>query len=606
MKLDPNLRFIWRDLMSERGRYFAYGTALTVFLGAAVEIAAPYGLGVIVDALHSQGFGMLQQGLAVFLGLEALGAIIGWFRMRVRERLFQENFWHLPMQLTRRYLARPLGMLTNEDSEIDGGGVESLKDKVWNIIGIHIFSVFPNYSLALFAVGACTYVHPLAGLFALFYAGLDTAIGQKQNRYIQKRMRPIVDEFRRWDRRIREWWNAVPLIKQNGGEEKIISQVKADILPTLAADDAVWRLFFPWAVLGRRAFGQVMATVLYSAVGYAVIKGAVPVADFVLLLFSFEKIRVVLWEINDQSRELGYLMASVTKYREVLETPVPFHYGVGAEFIGTEIGVSFEKVSLTLGEGGEERQILRDVSFTIEPGERIGIVGPSGAGKSQLINLIMRGMDPQKGIVRINKYNLRDLSLMSYLRFCGIIPQKSDLFEDSVRGNVMFGVSERDWERVIHDPKVDEQVWAALRKAGLNFGDRLTVGLDTKVGYKGMRLSGGQQARMRIADAHFKLAGHEADRPRLVIADEPTAALDSLSEMAVMEHLTEALPRGTTMLMIAHRLSTVAGMDRIMFVKPLSTLKPSEPQVVIYPSLKALYEAEALFREMADAQNFRP
>ncbi len=592
--------------MSAGGRRYAYGTALAVFLGAAIEIAVPYGLGVIVDALQGKEFSLLVQGLVIFLGLETIGAIIGWFRMRVRERLFQDNFWHLPMQLTKRYLSRPLGLLTSQDSEIDGGGVESLKEKVWNIIGIHIFSIFPNYSLALFAVGACCYVHPLAGLFALVYTGLDTVIGQKQNRYIQKRMQPIVDEFRRWDRRIREWWNAVPLIKQNGGEKKIITQVKSDILPTLAKDDAVWRLFFPWAVLGRRTFGQLMAVMLYSLAGYGVIEGGVSVADFVLLLFSFEKIRIVLWEINDQSRELGYLMASVTKYREVLETPVLFRYDEGRKFADSNIGISFEQVSLMLGEAGEERYILRDVSFVIKPGERIGIVGPSGAGKSQLINLIMRSMDPQKGIVRINEHDLRDLSLESYLRFCGIIPQKSDLFEDTIRGNVMFGVSSYDWERVRQEPLLDSYVFEALRKAGLDLGNRLVKGLDTQVGYKGMRLSGGQQARVRIADMHFKLAGHEKNRPRLVIADEPTAALDSLSELTVMEHLTEALPEGTTMLMIAHRLSTVAGMDRIMFVKPMATLTEDEPQVVIYPSLSALYEAEALFREMADAQNFRP
>ena len=592
--------------MSPQGRKLAKVTASLVLLGSALDVAAPYGLALIMGSLASKDVEGLLLGLLVYGGIEAIGNVNGWFRMRVRERMIQDNFWHIPSQLTRRYFVRPLGMLTSEDSEIDGGGVESVKDKVWNIINLYLYTFVPNIGLATFAIGALWYVSGWVGLYALAYCLIDFWIGTKQNQYIHKRLVPVMDDFRRWERRVREWWNAILLIKKNGGEIRVVNQQKKEVMPILDEDDKIWRLFFPWAVLGRRVVGQVAAAILYAFSAYETLQGSIAVASFVLILFSFERIRTVLWEINDKQRDLGYMAGSVTKYREVLESPVPFRYDEGLEFHDAAIGVSFEQVSLTLGDAGEEREILQDVSFVVKPGERIGIVGPSGAGKSQLINLITRSMDPQKGIIRINQHDLRDLSLMSYLRFCGIIPQKSDLFEDSVRGNVVFGVSSLDWDQVERDPQLDAHVFEALRKAGLDLSDRLTKGLDTKVGHKGMRLSGGQQSRVRIADMHFKLAGHIADRPRLVIADEPTAALDSLSEMTVMQHLTDALPAGATMFMVAHRLSTVAGMDRIMFIKPVASLKPGEAQVVIYPSLRALYEAEALFREMADAQNFRP
>lgn len=588
--------------MSVRGRQLAFLTLGFVLLGSALQIAAPYGLGLIIDALGQHDQHALLIGVGVYLGLEVLNNFIGWNRMRIRERMFQENFWYLPMRLTERYLARPLFKLMSEDDEIDGGGVESVRDKVWNIIGSYTFSIFPNYSLALFSVIACTLVHPIAGAVALVYIMIDIAIGSQQNQYIHERVQPIVESFRRWERRLREWWNATSLIKQNGVERRIIMQVREEVQPALREDDKVWRVFFPWAVLGRRTLGQCFAAGLYFTVGYFALRGDIPVADCILMFFSFERIKVVLEDINDQQRDIGYQIASIDKYRTVLMAPIPFHYEQGIPFKAGTISLTFQEVSLSLGQGRERRPILSRVSFSIKPGERIGIVGPSGAGKSQLINLILRGIDPDTGCVLINGEDLRTLSLASFLAYCGIIPQKSDLFEGSLRENILFGTS----DEVPQDRYTDERLWRALEKAGLEFGTRLVNGLETKVGYKGMRLSGGQQARLRIADAQFKLADHEASRPRLIIADEPTASLDSLSEVAVLAHLTESLPTGTTVLMIAHRLSTVAHMDRIMFVRPLDQVPTGSPQVTLHPSLRELYESDVLFRQMADAQNFQP
>ncbi len=603
--LNPNLMFIWYILMNERGRYYARLTLVCVLLGAALQTAAPYGIGLIVDAFGSQEWSALRTGLTIFLGIELLAIVIGWFRQRIRERLFQQNFWFLPMQLTTLFFARSAGQLIEEDSEIDGGGVESLKDKVWSLIGSYIFSIIPNYALALFAVTACVLVSPLIGLAAMVYMAIDLTLGYRQNAIIHVRMKPIVDDFRRWERRTREWWHATPLIKNNGVETRVINQVRDDIQPTLAEDDKVWRIYFSTAVAKRRLFGLLVALVIYAYVGWLVMQNQLGVAESVLVFFSFERIRVVLSDIIDQQREVQYQLTAIDKYRLVLSEPVPFRYNEGIPFADNAIGIRFDRVSLTLGKGGSRRDILKEVSFTISPGERIGIVGPSGAGKTQLLSLMVRGSDPSTGTIFINSHDLRMLELQSLLRFYGIIPQKSDPFEDTVIGNVTFSVSHLDRFETVPSNLVTMRVEEALHKAGLDFEGRLTEGLNTKLGYKGMRLSGGQQARLRIADAHYKLAYHQ-DRPRLILADEPTASLDSLSETKVLEHLTDELPSGTTVVMIAHRLSTVASMDRIMFVRPLELCGVSDTQVTLHKSLAELYASEPLFREMADAQGFKP
>jgi len=261
--------------------------------------------------------------------------------------------------------------------------------------------------------------------------------------------------------------------------------------------------------------------------------------------------------------------------------------------------------------GPVRKPILRNVNLDIPAGMRVGIVGPSGAGKSQLVSLLVRASDPDDGRVLISGHDLRELKTESLLRYYGVIMQKSEPFEDSVLGNMLFGVSHLDLPVAFHELPEDvqkkrllERAHQALEKAGLDVST-MPQGIMTSIGYKGTKLSGGQQQRLQIAGAHLKLAVSET-RPRLIIADEPTASLDSLSEMTVMEHLQDNLPNGTTLLMIAHRLSTVQHMDRIVFVRPLETCGDNVTQVTIHTSLAELYDSESLFREMADAQGFRP
>jgi len=591
--------------MNDRGRYLTYLTLATVFAGAALQTAAPYGLGLIIDALGTRNFSTLLWGGAIYVILELSGYGIGWCRQRVRERLFQQNFWYMPQTLTRLFFARPLGKLAGEDSKIDGGGIESLKGKVWNVIDSHIFSIFPNYGLAVFSIVACSLANPTIGAIALAYGVLEITIGNSVNQQLHTRMTPIIDDFRRWERRMREWWGAIPLVKSNGAESRIIAKIHDDVQPVLERDDAVWRIYFANISLKRRLLGLLFALLVYSYASYLVFADQMNVASCILVFFSFERIQVVLRDISDKQRTVQYDITSIDKYRLVLKEPIPFTYHEGIPFADSEIGINFHNVTLALGQGDERRPVLHDVSFTIIPGEKIGIVGPSGAGKSQLLSLILRATDPDAGTVSINQHDLRTLALESFTRHLGIIPQKSDLFEGTVLENITFGVSHLDWHEQVEVDSVEQQVWEAIRKAGLDFGGRLTHGLQTNLGYKGMRLSGGQQARLLIAGAHFKITGG-LNRPRMILADEPTASLDSLSETKVLEHLTESLPSGTTVLMIAHRLSTLKDMDRIMFVRPLEQCSPGEAQITMHATLAELYSVSPLFREMADAQSFVP
>jgi ATP-binding cassette subfamily B protein len=193
--------------------------------------------------------------------------------------------------------------------------------------------------------------------------------------------------------------------------------------------------------------------------------------------------------------------------------------------------------------------VLKDVSLHIEPGQIVALVGPSGAGKTTLTGLVARLYDPTTGTVRINGADLRDATLESVRATVGVVTQEAHLFHDTIRANLAYakpGATEAEMEAALRAA----QVWPLVSS--------LPEGLDTVVGDRGHRLSGGEKQRLAIARLLLK-------GPGLIVLDEATAHLDSESEVAVQRALDEALS-GRTALVIAHRLSTVRGADQILVV----------------------------------------
>jgi subfamily B ATP-binding cassette protein MsbA len=197
----------------------------------------------------------------------------------------------------------------------------------------------------------------------------------------------------------------------------------------------------------------------------------------------------------------------------------------------------------------EEKEVLRGISFTAEPGQTIAIVGPSGAGKSTLVQLIHRFYDPIAGEIRIDGIPLKEIQLASYWQQIGIVPQETILFGGSIRANIEYAKPSAS----------DEEIVSAAKSANAHqFIVECPDGYETIVGEKGIRLSAGQRQRIAIARAILK-------DPRLLILDEATSALDNESEQLVQEAL-ERLMKDRTSFVIAHRLSTIHNADRIIVI----------------------------------------
>ena len=197
-----------------------------------------------------------------------------------------------------------------------------------------------------------------------------------------------------------------------------------------------------------------------------------------------------------------------------------------------------------------ELPVLRDISFTIKPGQMVGIVGPTGSGKSTIASLIARFRDPDAGTITIDDVDIRDYALRGLRAQIGFVLQDTVLLRGTVRDNIAFGRP---------DATDDEIVEAAKQANAHEFITRMPKGYDSEVGDRGMTLSGGQRQRIGIARALIR------DNPILIL-DEPTAALDAESEHQVIEAL-ERLVAGRTVIAIAHRLSTLRNADKILVIK---------------------------------------
>jgi ATP-binding cassette subfamily B protein len=209
---------------------------------------------------------------------------------------------------------------------------------------------------------------------------------------------------------------------------------------------------------------------------------------------------------------------------------------------------SLEEVASLDTRGGEE--VLHGISFTAEPGQVIALVGSSGSGKSTIASLVPRLYDVDAGVVRVGGVDVRDLSFESLRRTVGMVTQEGHLFHETLAENLRFAAPEA----------TDEQLWDALRRVRLaDLIRSLPAGLDTVVGERGYRFSGGERQRLTIARILLS-------EPRVVILDEATAHLDSTSEADVQAALDEAL-EGRTAVVIAHRLSTIRRADQILVVE---------------------------------------
>jgi len=292
-------------------------------------------------------------------------------------------------------------------------------------------------------------------------------------------------------------------------------------------------------------FGFQIITIAIAV--YLFSQNAVTIAALIFAITYLGRLTGSLFEIGSIVRSIEQAFLDASKLTTILNEPLELTDTADAKRI--QVGaakIEFSHVTFSYNDS-KGSHVIKDLSFTIAPGQRVGLVGHSGGGKTTLAKLVLRFADVDEGEILIDGQNIRTVTQDSLRQSIAYVPQEASLFHRTLRDNIGYGK--------VH--VTDEDIQQALLQANaVEFTSMLRDGLDTIVGERGVKLSGGQRQRIAIARALLKNAP-------ILILDEATSALDSESEQLI-QHALEKLMQNRTSIVIAHRLSTIAQLDRII------------------------------------------
>ena len=323
-------------------------------------------------------------------------------------------------------------------------------------------------------------------------------------------------------------------------------------------------------------FVESVICVILGYGGWLVYRGQFNAGQLVEYIGYFEAIVWPIMAVSMLIEKTARGKASLNRIAELLDAPIDVtdHDGV-AELQNPRGGIEFRHLSFRYPDG--EYDVLKDVSFTIQPGESVGIVGKTGAGKTALVDLLLRTYNVPDGTLFVDGQDVNTVSIRSVRDACAYVPQDNFLFSDTIAHNIGFGVDGASQEAIDHAAAL-----ADVRDNIVDFKD----GYETILGERGVTVSGGQKQRISIARALLK------DAPILIL-DDSVSAVDTRTERIILDNLRESRA-GKTTLLIAHRISTVEQLDKIVFIE--------DGRVEAVGPHDELYRSCAEYRRMVDLQ----
>jgi ATP-binding cassette subfamily B protein len=548
-----SLRDVSALIWTGASRFVKVRLALALVIIAASSVVTslgPVALKFVVDALSKQGKGAtvsLGLLLALYVLSHWLARALGEFREYVHaqadRRMFRslcDRLFDHVMQLPLRYhLNRQTGVMTGTLTNGLQGYQMIVQTLVMTLlpvimeigtIAVVLVSLKQSVYLALFTVAMVCYGIAFTwGAVRIMGSARDASESQADAWGV------LTDSILNYES-----------VKYFTAERKVRERFDSSLFRT----ETQWMAFFRM----RALIGLLIATIFAAFLAVAVFYAANQVQTGAMTVGTFVLIHTYMFRLVSPLEMIGYAMQQLSQGFAFLETLIEiFKETTEPEGLNPSSAPSgpgrleFRHVSLAYR---ADRQILKDVSFEIPAGKTLGVVGASGAGKSTLVRLLVRLIDPDSGQIVLDGVPLSQLSLPRLRQAIAVVPQDTVLFNDTIGYNIAFGKAESSQDDVEH----------AARLAHLHdFVMSLPEKYETKVGERGVKLSGGEKQRVSIARAAIK-------QPRIYVFDEATSSLDSRTEGDIMHNLRE-ISRDSTTLVIAHRLSTVVHADEIVVLE---------------------------------------
>lgn len=518
---------------------------LLVMAVAAINLALLRLAGILWDVITVQHDGgrmneliALFLGLVVVQGLCAMGHsyltasvsqhIVADFRRHLFAHLQTLSVGFFSRRRTGELLSRLMNDVTIIQSIVTETPIDAAKQLVTFVGGI-AFLLAMNWRLCLLILVLLPLLVFVAKFFGRRLKSLSTSI-QDQTAALSTLIEEVISGIR-----------IVKSFVQTSREESRFGAQIDQMLSLTMRRAAIMAVFIP--VISLLTFSAAAAVLWYG--GRQVIEGAVTPGElFAFVLFA----GILIGPFSSAARVFAQIreaQGATARVFEILDTHSDIRDMPDAIALPPVAGhVTVEHVSFAY----DARQpVLTDISFDAKPGELVAIVGPTGAGKTTVMNLLHRFYDPTEGRVTADGVDLRRVSLDSWYRQIALVPQETILFGGTILDNIRYGNRDATEEAVKEASRA-----AHAHEFIMSFPDQY----GTVVGEKGINLSGGQRQRIAIARAVLK-------EPRILLLDEATSSLDTESERLVQEAL-ERLMKGRTTFVIAHRLTTIQGADRIL------------------------------------------
>ena len=541
------------DLARPYARQLGAGAVFLVLTVMISDVASPLVFASVLDRIatlppHASlwgRFGALIIAYAVLLiAGQALQRAAGWLEWEGAIKTFangiHKSFERLLSLGYRWHIDHPSGEVSSALSAFAWALVDGIDALQWDVLRIIVVVLSAICVLAIVAWPVALVLVALSAIFAAVVTKRSAAVTEASRRFSRAHSRAegtASDVIR----------NVTAVLSGSGEDSE--SQRVADLLAASVRADLEGRRVFTITRIWMSGTVSVMTWAALLVGVILAVRGDIKAGVVYLVLFYASQVSVQLVQsfmaIRNLSRGLGRaakLVALATTPPKVVDRPGAQHLAV------TEGALRFDSVYFSYI---PERPLLEDFNLELTPGEHIGVVGPSGGGKSTITRLVLRFMDVDGGRIMIDGQDIAECSQASVRRSVSYVPQDPQMLHRSIADNIWYGqAGPVDLDRV-------RQV--ALAGHVDEFVRELPEGYNTVVGERGLKLSGGQRQRVAIAQAMIKGAP-------LLVLDEATSSLDSESERYVQDALWR-LMASSTALVVAHRLSTIAQLDRIVVIK---------------------------------------
>ncbi len=484
---------------------------------------------------------MIGQALLNFVRMSSLNLFSHRVKHEVRTATYQ-RMQRLDMEFFNEVQTGELMSILSNDTNrlelfLDNMFGESIQLSVL-IVGISLVLFWFNPQLALVTL----VVVPLAAVFTYWFMRLA------EQRYTD--IRQSVGDL---NSRLENNLNGIQVIKASNTEDYEDERVRDHSYTYFRLDWLALRLNFIYRP-GLQALTSLSFIATFIVGGVWILDGPpgpltgdLTVGTLVIFLLLTQRLVDPLAQMSNIVDRYEDARASTKRILGIMNLPIDIEEPEDAAALGDVDGeVSFDDITFAY----DRQNVLEDVDFDVEPGETVGLVGPTGAGKTTIVKLLLRLYDVDRGAVRVDGRDVREVTLSSLRDSMGYVGQENFLFDGSVEENIAYGSFDTDH---------DEVVEAARRAQAHQFITNLPEGYGTQVGERGVKLSGGQRQRVAIARTLLQ-------QPAIMIFDEATSAVDTETEMLIQRSIDDIAADRTTFV-IAHRLSTVRDADTILVLE---------------------------------------